>query len=72
MGVTVVHQEIKGEGKPWWVFVAHCRKCKSAKIRDKEAAQRVVSAVRKKITKGELNLEAQKKRTFSWNLRTNS
>jgi len=39
---------------------------------DKEAAQRVAGAVRKKITKGELNLEAQKKRTLFWDIRTNS
>jgi len=59
MGVTV-RQKVKGKGKPWWVFINHNAKRKSMKIGDKKAAQRVASAVREKIAKGELNLEAQK------------
>lgn len=56
MGVTV-RQKVKGRGQPWWVFVAHNGKRKSKMIGDKAAAQKVASAIRERLSKGELNLE---------------
>ena len=61
MGVTV-RQKTKGKGKPWWVFVNHNGKRKSKMIGDKKAAQKVASATREKIAKGEFNLEPKAKK----------
>ena len=56
MGVTV-RQKVKGRGKPWWVFVAHNGKRKSKQVGDKEAAEKVASAIRTKIKKGDFGIE---------------
>ena len=52
MGVTV-RQKVKERGKPWWVFVAHNGKRTSKQVGDKEAAEKVASAIRTKIKKGD-------------------
>ena len=56
MGVTV-RQKVKGRGKPWWVFVAHNGKRTSKQVGDKEAAEKVASAIRARIKKGDFGIE---------------
>ena len=60
MGVTV-RQKVKGRGQPWWVFMAHNGKRKSKMIGDKKAAQKVASAIRERLSKGDLNLEDERR-----------
>ncbi len=55
MGVTV-RQKKRGKGKPWWVFVCHNGERQSMKIGDRKAADKVASALREKIRKGQLDL----------------
>lgn len=59
MGVTV-RQKTKGRGRPWWIFVSHNGRRKSKMIGDKKAAQKVASAIRERLSKGELNLEDER------------
>ncbi len=60
MGV-IVRQKLKGRGKPWCVFVAHNGKRTSKQVGDKEAAEKVASAIRTGIKKGDFGLEEKKK-----------
>jgi integrase len=60
MGVKIRQKE-KGRGKPWWVFVSHLGKRKSMKIGDKRSAEKVAAAVRRKLAKGQFDLEPKKK-----------
>jgi len=65
MGVTV-RQKVKGRGKPWWVFVAHNGKRTSKQVGDKEAAEKVASAIRTGIKKGDFGIESEKESTPSF------
>lgn len=60
MGVRV-RQKQAGRGQPWWVFVSHQGKRKSMKIGDKRSAEKVAVAVRRKLAKGEFEIEPKKK-----------
>lgn len=55
MGV-IVKQKEKGRGKPWWVFLNHDGIRRTKRIGDRQAAEAVASALRKKIKAGEFNL----------------
>ena len=60
MGVTV-RQKTKGQGKPWWVFIAHDGKRASKKIGDKRAAEKVASEIRAKLKLGQFDLDKNRK-----------
>ncbi|MBA4417927.1 MAG: hypothetical protein C0392_08460 [Syntrophus sp. (in: bacteria)] len=55
MGVTV-RQKQPGKGNAWWVFINHQGKRKAKLTGDKKAAEKVASAIREKLIKGELNI----------------
>ena len=59
MGVRV-RQKIKGQGKPWWVFISHNGKRASRKVGDKKAAEEVASTIRAKLQLGEFGFEEEK------------
>ncbi|UCF82993.1 MAG: site-specific integrase, partial [Desulfobacteraceae bacterium] len=51
----------KGKGKPWWVFITHGGVRKSKMVGDKQSAETVARAIRKKITGGDLGFLENKK-----------
>ncbi|GJM25041.1 MAG: site-specific integrase [Phycisphaerae bacterium] len=55
MGV-IVKQKVKGRGNPWWVFLNHDGTRRTKRIGDRQAAEAVASALRKKLKAGEFNL----------------
>ena len=61
MGV-IVRQKVKGRGQPWWVFVADNGNRQSMKVGDRKAADKVASALREKLKKGQFSLDKPKKK----------
>jgi DNA-binding MarR family transcriptional regulator len=55
MGVRVRQKE-KGEGKPWWIFIAYKGQRKSLLVGDKRAAEALASRIRERIKAGGLQL----------------
>uniref|UniRef100_A0A7C3SIK7 Uncharacterized protein n=1 Tax=Desulfobacca acetoxidans TaxID=60893 RepID=A0A7C3SIK7_9BACT len=60
MGVRVRQKE-KGEGKPWWIFIAYKGQRKSLLVGDKRAAEAVASQIRQSIKAGEFQFEKLEK-----------
>jgi integrase len=55
MGVTV-RQQVRGKGKPWWVYVTHKGRRKAYKIGSQDAAEAVAERIRTKMAAGALKL----------------
>ena len=64
MGVKV-RQKVKGEGKPWWVFISHNGERTSRKVGTKESAQEVAKKIEARLQLGEFNFEEEKKETVT-------